>query len=646
MDLKKFFSELKRRNVYKVAITYAIAAWLILQIGSVVFETIKTPEWVMQVLLFFIVIGFPISLILAWAFEMSPQGIIRTSSLVSSNNPYTPNKKKPLTSKLFIGILLLALIGQFLYNRFNNKELVDTSNVEKSIAVLPFINDSPKEENLYFCNGIQEGVLDHLAKIPELTVISRTSVEQYRQNKPSLKEIAKELGVQYLVEGSVQRIDNQVVIFAQLIYAEEDKHLWSKKYQRELYDVFVVQADVAESIAEQLKALITSDVKEMIEFVPTKNLQAYDYYLKGRDDMAKFLIDKDKIYYNNALENYNKALELDSLMGNVYAEIARMYWLNYSITANKEMSEEMFKIGGLCEKALSINPNLPIAHSLFGISKLINKDFKGFREEQYKALDINPNYALGYYFLGMRPDGTARDYEYRIKTLQKAIVLDPNSIWTPRYYITLSIIYMDLLAFKEAEFYAKKRMDSDPQSKAIMVMIYMRQERYPEAEQLINEIFDYEKGRGLGLMAEIRINYYKNYSGALELMDRVYEINPDIGHADHRRGLLYWLNGDQERGRTYLVNALEEFDNKLKFSGFSNCYDVAGIYATLGDTEKALEILQSDDCIIYNGLEYYFSHDPLFKNIWNDVRFKSIVEDLKYEREIIRDSILKNLSMN
>jgi tetratricopeptide (TPR) repeat protein len=205
---------------------------------------------------------------------------------------------------------------------------------------------------------------------------------------------------------------------------------------------------------------------------------------------------------------------------------------------------------------------------------------------------------------------------------------------------------MDLLAFKEAEFYAKKRMDSEPLSKAIMVMIYMRQERYLEAEQLVNEILDYETGSGLGLMAEIQTNYYKNYSGALELMDRFYETNPDIGHADQRRGLVYWLNGDQERGKTYFVNALEEFDNKLKLFGFNNCYDVAGIYATLGDTEKALEILQRDDCFITNGLEYYFSHDPFFKDIWNDIKFRSIVEDLKYKREILRDSILKNVSMN
>jgi adenylate cyclase len=156
MDLKKFFSELKRRNVYKVAITYTIVAWLILQIGSVVFETIKTPTWVMQVLLFFVVIGFSIALILAWAFEMSPKGMIRTSSTAAKENHYSTGKKKSLSHIVYIGILLLIIVGQFIYNKYWNQVSINTANTEKTIAVLPFHNDSSNEENLYFCNGMVE----------------------------------------------------------------------------------------------------------------------------------------------------------------------------------------------------------------------------------------------------------------------------------------------------------------------------------------------------------------------------------------------------------------------------------------------------------------------------------------------------------
>ena len=165
MDLKKFFSELKRRNVYKVAITYAIVAWLILQIGSVVFETIKTPEWVMQVLLFFVVIGFPIALILAWAFEMSPQGMIRTSSSTARVNPYKADKKKSFASNLVIGILAIALIGQFAYNKYSVKTPLLVTNMEKTIAVLPFINLSNDPNQEYFSDGMMEEILKHLVKI-------------------------------------------------------------------------------------------------------------------------------------------------------------------------------------------------------------------------------------------------------------------------------------------------------------------------------------------------------------------------------------------------------------------------------------------------------------------------------------------------
>ena len=174
-------------------------------------------------------------------------------------------------------------MGQFAYNKYSNNEFTGSDITKKSIAVLPFINDSPNEDNLYFCNGIMEGILDHLSKIPELKVVSRTSVEQYRDNKPSLKKIAEELGVQYLVEGSVQRIGNQVVIFAQLISAEDDVHLWSQKYNEDVTELFAVQANVTESIADKLEMIISPKVKERIENIPTNNPLAYDFYLQGNE---------------------------------------------------------------------------------------------------------------------------------------------------------------------------------------------------------------------------------------------------------------------------------------------------------------------------------------------------------------------------
>ncbi len=162
--------------------TYAVVAWLVAQIAGLGASSYGAPEWVMKMILLVLVIGFPIALILAWAFEMSPNGIIRTTSEAAAENPFPDSKKKPLTNNLLIGFLILVIAGQFIYAKYWNGGNLDTANIEKSIAVLPFSNESSNQENQYFCNGVMEGILDHLAKIPQLTVISRSSVEQFRNN--------------------------------------------------------------------------------------------------------------------------------------------------------------------------------------------------------------------------------------------------------------------------------------------------------------------------------------------------------------------------------------------------------------------------------------------------------------------------------
>ncbi len=283
MDLKKFFSELKRRNVYKVALTYAIVAWLLIQIASVVLDAIKSPEWVMQVFLFFMAIGFPIALILAWAFEMSPQGMIRTSSSASQVNPYKAGKKKPFTSNLIIGILIFALIGQFAYNKYSVNSPFSVTKLEKTIAVLPFHNDSPNEENLYFCNGMVEEILNSLQKISDLKVKSRTSIEKYRNLSRNLKIIAKELDVNYVLEGSVRKLGEDLRITVQLINAQTGNHLWSETYDGNYTQkIFDFQADIAKKIAASLDAIITPKEEKDINKIPTKNLEAHNLYLNGR----------------------------------------------------------------------------------------------------------------------------------------------------------------------------------------------------------------------------------------------------------------------------------------------------------------------------------------------------------------------------
>ncbi len=362
MDLKKFFTELKRRNVYKVALTYAIVAWLILQIGSVVFETIKTPAWVMQVLLFFVVTGFPIALILAWAFEMSPTGMIRTSSSAARVNPYKAHKKKPFTSNLIIGILAVALIGQFAYNKYAVKKQFFAANMEKTIAVLPFHNDSSNEENLYFCNGMVDEILNSLQKISELEVKSRTSIEKYRNPSRNLKIIAKELDVNYILEGSVRKSGEDIRIIAQLINAQTGNHLWSETYDGKYNQrIFEFEADIAKRIAASLDAIITPTEEKGINKIPTQDLQAHNLYLNGRFFWQK----RTEEGLKRSVHYFEQALTIDSTYAKAYSGLADSYatmaWWGWY-----PENDGYIKGRELATKAISFDNSISEAHATLG----------------------------------------------------------------------------------------------------------------------------------------------------------------------------------------------------------------------------------------------------------------------------------------
>jgi TolB-like protein len=281
-------------------------------------------------------------------------------------------------------------VGQFAYNKYWNNQ-----NIKKTIAVLPFRNDSQNEENLYFCNGIMQGILDHLSKIPDLIVVSRTSVEQYRDKPLSSKIIAEELGVKYLVEGSVQRIGNKAIIFAQLISAEDDKHLWSHKYNKSLTDIFAIQADVTESIAKKLKAIISPELRDLIDEVPTENILAYDYYLRGNE--FRFTASASEQEYKdwiNLLDkaqlSYELAIEKDTLFAQAYIGLAA---IEYERKLNSDKGKENYLKGVLkfANMALSINPNLSGGYEWRGQYYLQTNQIELAKKDYKRLLELYPN---------------------------------------------------------------------------------------------------------------------------------------------------------------------------------------------------------------------------------------------------------------
>jgi TolB-like protein len=258
MNLGSFFSELRRRNVYKVAVAYVVG-WLLIQIATQTFPFLEIPNWAIRLVIMLLALGFPIALILAWAFELTPQGIKRTES---TDDELTKRSR----NRAWVYVVLVAgllSIGLFLLGRYTapSKESTLADVPQKSIAVLPFESLSEDKANAYFADGIQEEILARLSKIADLKVISRTSTQRYKSAPANLREIAQQLGVSSILEGTVQKSADQVRITVQLVNALNDSHIWAETYDRKLIDVFEVESDVAQKIAASLEAKLTGREK-------------------------------------------------------------------------------------------------------------------------------------------------------------------------------------------------------------------------------------------------------------------------------------------------------------------------------------------------------------------------------------------------
>lgn len=278
------FNELKRRNVFKVGIAYVVMAWLVIQVADVVLGNIDSPEWVIQVLMLFLAIGFPVALFFAWAFELTPEGVVHQSELDKSSSiaPQTGRK----LNYIIISLLAVALVYFVWESRFqtNDAAPVEASGqqnqetVRPSIAVLPFDNRSNREEDQFFTDGIHDDLLTTIAKIGSMKVISRTSVMEYRDTTKKIPQIAKELGVANILEGGIQRSGNMVRINVQLIDAKTDEHLWAEIYDRELTaeNLFSIQSEISKTIAEALQATLSPEEVQRIDTIATENLYALE----------------------------------------------------------------------------------------------------------------------------------------------------------------------------------------------------------------------------------------------------------------------------------------------------------------------------------------------------------------------------------
>src|SRR6201993_3911541 len=409
-----FFDEVKRRKVYRVAAAYIIAAGGVIQVASAAFPAWELPNWALRLVIALLLLGFPIALMLAWAYDITPQGVRATPS------PGVPvsHRRRNIIMLVATGVIISAAAGFFLLPR------VSAHKVDKSIAVLPFENLSDDKENAYFADGIQDDLLTNLSKIGDLKVISRTSVMPYRGKASNLREIGKALSVGSILEGSVRRVGNRVRVNVQLINAENDEHIWAEDYDRELTDVFAIQTDLAQKIATELRAKLSPSEKAQIEHKPTENGEAYLAFVQAHN-LSGALEDFEKLKQSEQL--YQRAIELDP---NFALAIARYSQLESLILHLFERTpERREKAQTLAARALQLQPDLPEAHLARGFSYYYgDNNYDAALKEFENAQRGLPNESEVYLSIGaiQRRQGK---WAESTANLEKATSLNPKDTW-------------------------------------------------------------------------------------------------------------------------------------------------------------------------------------------------------------------------
>ena len=521
MNIAKFFSELKRRNVYKIAVAYAVVAWLLIQVATQVFPFFEIPNWAVRLVVLLIAIGFPIALVLAWAFELTPEGIKREEDVDLATRTQSGSR-----AWIYVVVLCAAIsIGLFFLGRYTAPSATSRGSLPaKSIAVLPFENLSRDPDNAYFTEGVQEEILTRLAKVAGLRVIARTSTQRYKSAPENLSQIAKELGVAHILEGSVQKAAEEVRVSVQLINASTQAHLWAETYDRKLTDIFAVESEIAKTIADTLQVKLSDPEQHAIRARPTENTEAYQLYLRGRyfwnkrtgADLKKAIdyfnqaIGKDPNYalaYAGLADAYvllsgfgaaspkdslpqakaaaQKALELDNTLGEAHASLAQAlfaYDFNFA-EANREF-----------RRAIELSPNYATAHQWYGQSGLAPLgQFENAIAEMKRALELDPlsviiNADLGSVLC------SARRYDAAIEQLRKTVEMDPRFYYA-RWNLGVALEVKGLVEQAVVEYGKAIALDDDPLSSGLLAHLYAKIGQKDKALQIQERLREVSKQR-------------------------------------------------------------------------------------------------------------------------------------------------------
>jgi TolB-like protein len=572
MNPKGFFGELKRRNVYKVAIAYAVVGWLLTQVATQVFPFFEVPNWGIRLVVLIIALGFPIALIIAWAFELTPEGLKRTEA--ADRAAAKPSRKKAWIYVVFIAALFS--VGLFFVGRqtLRNQQASPAEIAKKSIAILPFENLSEEKANAYFAEGIQDEILTKLTAVRDLKVISRTSTAKYQSKPDNLKTVAQELGVSTVLEGAVQRAGDKVRVNVQLIDANADTHLWAKSYDRDSKDVLSVESEVAGEIADALKANLSPGESHALAAVSTRSPEAHDLFLRAQYELhqaestlAADAYDRADAFYRQALERDPNFAEAAAAL--IYSRLSRHWFV--SPLAPQELEEAK----SIIDRALKVAPDSPELHFALGVFFYWgHRQYDKALVEFDRVLELQPNNAQARQFRGWiyRRRG---EWERSIAEIEQAQELDPRD---PQMPANLGGIYVALRLWKEAERLELRALAMDPQNAVATTLLCRNRlngtgdinsarkvfEGFPEAIRTSAISFQGDVVAIIGTRAYLDV-IEKRFTVALQAFESEVG-NADPGHLQKLtvRAVLRMLAGQIEEAKSAGEEALPLLEARLR----------------------------------------------------------------------------------
>jgi TolB-like protein/Tfp pilus assembly protein PilF len=653
-----FFDELKRRKVYRVAIAYIVAGWALAQGLAQVLPVFEISNSVIRVVIALLLIGFPVALVLAWMFDVTPQGIKATPSLAAGGH-----RRRNIWLLAGAGMIISIATGLFVLPR------AVAHKIDKSIAVLPFENLSDEKENAYFADGIQDDILTNLSKIGDLKVISRTSVMPYRGKTQNLRDIGKTLGVANILEGSVRRSGNKVRVNVQLIDATNDQHLWAEDYDGDLSDVFKIQTDLATRIASALQAKLSPTEKAQMTQRPTENGEAYLAYIQA---MNLFMPEESE-KLKQAEQLYHRALELDPNFALASARLSHLEsWMFHSVDPSVARRT---KARTLAEQALKLQPNLPEAHLALGYCYYYGdldydralSEFKiaqnGLpndpdvllslgaiqrRKGQWaestayfeKAASVNPKVGWALQNLGINYEAV-RNYEAAEKIYDRGIEVAPTSFGLRGLKAKLAIAWKGDVSVAE-RMLANVPPDFDPEGMITegRIGVFILERKFAEAlavlQKINGDILHGENGSptSKGLLEGICYFFLNDKAKVRESMERARVFveqqlreNPnDAGH-HAQLGTIFAALGRKEDAILEGKRATELLpESKDAFDGPGMTIQLAQIYAWTGEFDQALQLIEHSLTTPAGITAALLKLDPVWDPLRKDPRFQALID--------------------